>query len=402
MKKLVLLFVIGTAFFANSQTVTENKVTMNYIQLPTNVIAKQYTFYSVVLAKSFETANEDSLLIYQSELESASTIYDSELTTWKSVVKSLDRTYLSQMAIWEKQLNAGTVTPEPKKPIYPAQPTMRTTDMPQLHNDIQLYEVENAVKLEGFTKGAGGAVITLDILPISSIEITEKKSGSGTKTKYNYVCNYVLPIGVKIEAPGQGAVLQTIILNESRIYKMKSFDSKYEHQLWLFDNKEQFWNDLEKYARTNALKEANIIINDASGFPVKSRIAEVYTIKKYKEHSYADLTNAYTIASQGYAKIANSRDANAAKPKLLEAIASWKKILEESNPADKKSRINSKVTALLQCNIAEAYIWLSEFDEAEKYLNLIKAGSEGKFKRRAKKLQIALTDRRLRWNSYFN
>tara|TARA_B100000809_G_C15007138_1_gene483638 strand:+ start:436 stop:654 length:219 start_codon:yes stop_codon:yes gene_type:complete len=49
----------------------------------------------------------------------------------------------------------------------------------------------------------------------------------------------------------------------------------------------------------------------------------------------------------------------------MSGIAIWETALEESNPGDNKSRINKKITALLYVNLAEAYMWMDDFDIAE-------------------------------------
>ena len=401
MKKNLLLIFMGAVLSVTAQNVTENKVSMNFIQLPTNVIAKQYTFYDLEIVRAYETANDDSLAVYQAKLESASAVYEAQLAAWKDNVASMKRDYLTQMANWQKANNAGTPSSPPNQPVYPAQPVMEIVAMPQLHNDITDPEIGQIVNLAGFNKGAGGAMITVTINPISNLRIIEAKKGTGSQTKYNYTCKYNLPLGLKVTVPGQGVILQTIVNNGQSSYKMKSFSSSYEHELWMLDNQLQFWTDLEKQARAKALASLNQELNNKCGFPVKSRVAEVYTVKKFKEHNYADLITAYTIASQGYKKMAESRNRNEARGKLLEAIAAWKKILDQSTPADKKSRINDKVTALLQCNIAEAYIWLNDYDQAEVYINHAKSSGVNKFKKKANQLDALLKERRLRWNAYF-
>lgn len=402
MKRIVSLFVMGITLSLYGQNVTENKVSFKYIQLPTNVIDKKFTTYNMVVTRPYELANEDSLAKYQAELESASIQYEAELIAWQQNVDNLKRTWLTQMADWEKKTNAGAAQSSPPvEPAYLPQPAMRQVEMPRLHSDITDIEVDNKINIAGYTKGNGGATLTIDLMPMANIKITEAKKGGGSTTKYEYTCNYTMPVGVKVEAPGQAAVLQTIVSNTSGAYKLKSFASRYEYQLWMLDNKEQFWIDLEKYARNKALTQVNTVLNDKCGFPVKTRGTEVYTVKKFKEHNYNDITTAYTVATQGYKRIAETKDRKAGAAKLNEAIGMWKKTLEESNTADKKSRVNDKVTALLYCNIAEAYIWLSDFDQAEIYINLAKNGGVMKFKNRANALQSLIKERRLRWNSYF-
>lgn len=401
MKKSLLILGTAIAAVGFSQNVTENKVTFNYIQLPTNPIDNQHSTFNVVVTRSYEQANEDSLNTYQVNLDAATTQYDGEMLAWKERKKSITRAYLTQLTAWEKSSNAGTISPKPAQAPFPQQPVMRDILLPSLHTDLNDEQVKNSMSLAGYDRGEGGATITVNVNPVSNVQIIEKKSGTGTSTKYTYSANYKLPLDITVETPSQGVILQTIILNSIQSYGMKSYTSKYEHQLWMLDNRAQLWIDLEKYARSRAFTEMSKLVNNKCGFPVKSITSEVYTIKKHKGHSYNDLTNAYTTASQGYQGVGQSRDRKNAKSKLAEAIKIWKQVLTESNVGDNKARVNDKVTAMLYCNIALAYIWMSEFDQAEQFINQAKNARVMKFKNIANRLQPLLTERRLRWNSNF-
>jgi hypothetical protein len=87
------------------------------------------------------------------------------------------------------------------------------------------------------------------------------------------------------------------------------------------------------------------------------------------------------------------------KSKLDEAIQIWMAALEESTPSIKKSRINDKVTALLYVNIAEAYLWMNEFDEADTYIQKAKAGGVGKYKREAQNMEAFMKIKKLRYQA---
>ncbi|MEZ4922283.1 MAG: hypothetical protein R2780_03855 [Crocinitomicaceae bacterium] len=401
MKRSVLTLFVGIGLFSFGQNVTENKVSFNFIQLPTNPIAKEYSTFTVLVERKYEQANQDSLNAYQLKLDAATNQYQAELAAWKQQKIAIQRDYLQKMAAWQKSSNAGTLTPQPVVPVYPVQPVMADVEYPKMHSDITDGEVQNAVSLAGYSRADGGAYITVGILPLSDLAVNMKTSGEGASLKYNYSANYKLPLELKVETPSQGVILQTIILNNVSSYNMNSYASQYEFDLWWLDNKDQFWLDLEKYARSNAFKVLNETVNDKCGFPVKSSTIEVFTIKKHKKHTYDDLTNAYTIASQGYQMIAQSKDRSKAKGKLNEAITIWKKALTESNVNDNDARINDKGTAMLQCNIAMAYIWLSEFDNAEMFINQALNSTVGKFKRVAEDYRGYLNERKIRWNTNF-
>lgn len=402
MKKALLLFVVGIGTLSFGQNVTENKVSFNYIQLPTNPISTDYNTFDVIVEKKYEQANEDSLAAYQIRLDMAQQKYDAELNAWREKNKVVWRDYYTKMAAWQKQVNAGnTAAPKPTDPILTPRPVMDEVREPNMHSDIEDGAVKNAISLAGYDRGEGGATITIGILPVSNVNVTMKKSGSGTSTKYTYTANYRLPFEVKVEDPASGVVLQTILMNSNRTSTIGTYASQYEYDLWLIDNREQFWPDLEKKARNSGLQQVNNHINDKCGFPVKSNLSEVYTVKKFKEHQYSDLTNAYTVASQGYQMVGQSRDRKGCHSKLIEAIKIWETALKESNPGDKKSRVNDKVTALLYVNIGEAYMWMSNFDQAEIYFNQAIGMNVRKFKKRAESLKSYMNERKMRWNTNY-
>lgn len=401
MKRGLLLLFGGLSIAASAQNVTDNKVSFNYIQLPTNPIDSKYTQFELVVVKDFEKSNQDSLTAYQIKLDNANVQYESAMNVWKEQKKNLDRNYLTQLATWEKTTNAGTVTTMPVAPTYPPQPVKQDFPQPNLHEDLPTDQVNNMVTMDGFSKGSGGAIITLTFKGIGNIKIVETKSGSGTTTKYSYKVDYVMPVEIKVETPAQGVVLNTIILTDVRSYPLKDYASKYEYQLWYLDNQTLLWSELQKHARSKAMAEITTYLNNSCGFSTRTWNTEIYSIKSYKDYNYDDLTQAYTTAKQGYDLIYQTRDRKNGSAKLTEAINIWKKALTESNVNDNKARINDKVTALIYYNIAEAYLWMSNFDESEQYINKAINAGEMKYKTEAKRLQGVLADQKLRWNANY-
>ncbi|UKN00487.1 hypothetical protein K6119_12170 [Paracrocinitomix mangrovi] len=402
MKKMILLMVAGISTLAMGQNVTENKVSFNFIQLPSNPISTDYKTFNVLVERKYEQANNDSLVAYQAKVEQATLEYEALLIAWKEQVKNAKKNYLTQMVTWQKAVNGGNTTVvQPKEPIYPSAPIMREIPQPLLHADVLDDQVSNSVSLAGFDRGEGGATITVGILPISNYEIKMSQKGEGAAIKYTYTANYKLPLELKVEDPSSGVVLQTIILNSIRSYTIGTYASQYEYDLYALDNESKIWTDVENSARSTSYSQINTFINDKCGYPVKTRTCEIYTVKKHKDHQYNDLVNAFTVASQGYQMVGQSRDRAAAKGKINEAITIWKTMLKESNMGDNKARVNDKVTALLYTNLAEAYIWLSEFDTAEMYINQAIGAGVFKFKKAAEDLRGLLNERKLRWNTNF-
>jgi hypothetical protein len=247
----------------------------------------------------------------------------------------------------------------------------------------------------------GGSVVTVNILPIREVRIIKSKSGSGSSTKYKYRCEYVLPIELTLQSPTQGNLIETVILNEKKSYQMKDYKSEFEHELYMLDNEDRFFSDLELYARRNALNATNTYLNDQAGFVKKTRSTEIYSVKRFKNYEYSDVTNAYSKTVSALQLIANDRDRSGARAQLEQALAAWEQIMEESNTFDNKARINDKISAMIQCNIAEIYVWMARFNEANAMINQVKNAGVLKGKTHAKRVDSYYLSLQKRWDLNF-
>jgi tetratricopeptide (TPR) repeat protein len=401
MKKALLLLLSIGSLTLSAQNISDNKVNFKYIQLPSHPVDPAFSTYQVILNRSYELANEDSLNVFALHQDAANIDYWAQLASWREQKKVIDRHYLNELAAWEKASYTGGATTKPQRQPYPPQPVMEEVEEPLLHDDLADAYVGSKVNVHGFTVGAGGVVITIDMGPIREMKITKKRSGSGASTKYEYQCTYKLVSTLKVDCPSRGTVYNTMLGNSTKTHKMKSYSSQYEFDLWWLDNKQTFWTELQTKARNSMLGEINTTLNNTIGFPEKTRSTEVYSVKKFKDHSYTDLTEAYTIAKQGYVQIKDDRNRSGAADKLQDAISAWEAVLSESNPSDKNSRINQKVTAMIYYNLAEAYLWTSDFDKAEQYIDKAINGGSMKFKNAAKGLQAFLKERKKRWQANY-
>ena len=174
-----------------------------------------------------------------------------------------------------------------------------------------------------------------------------------------------MPIDVKIEAPIQGVVYQKSFYSNESSELISTEKSQYDFQLWWMDNKEQFWTNFQRKKLATLLTDLNKHMNSTYGFPTKSSESEIYVIKKYKDFNYSEFVDAMTFAKIGYQKLSNGIEKDAAKEDLQKAIDIWNNQLSQSNTGDNKSRINKKATALLYANLAEAYMWIDDFNNAD-------------------------------------
>jgi len=408
MKRLLLItFFLCGLTIGFGQNINDNKVSFGYIQLPLILIDDAYDNYEVRVSHAYKAANEDSLILFQARQDAAMQLFERNRVRYQQSRDSLQRIYLKQLSTWEKQVNAGAVTgngqplPKPNPPLFPEPPMYPNVKQPRLHTDYADATVQNSVKVDGFKQGSGEVILYVDILPMRNIRIIEKKKGTGASTKYQYTCEYVLPIDIKIETPTQGILVQKVVLNGKRTYKMKEQKSRYDHQLYMLDQGDQFFLDLERYARQQAMKEANDFVNDQVGYVTRKRNTEIYSVKKFKNYDYSDVTNAYSATVQALSLVKNDRDCSGAQDKLEEAMALWNEIMLESNTYDNKARINDKITAMIQCNIAEVQLWQTKFNEANTLLNLVINAGVMKAKLHAKKMKPFYEKREKRWNVNF-
>lgn len=386
MKKLLLfasIFFIGASF---AQNVDDQKIGFNYIQLPSNPVKGPKVYNIVLNHDKYMASNEDSLAVFESKINLA----ESQLVTWIDQKRKIDQAYLLEMDKYQKALNAGTPIAQPVKPPYPEMPTLKEElEEPILTTEITAAIVDAAVRLEGFTQGEGGATITISFEGFKNSSIEKKMTGSGATTQYEYYAKYEMPATMKVEVPGQGIIIDENINVGVKSKLIGKYDSEYKFQYWRLDNINTFWKTTQEQELSSLLGAINNMVNDKCGYPVKQYATEIYTIKKYKSHSYSDLIDAYTKVKAGYDVIYKDMSKKDAKDKIMKAVAIWEKALQESNVNDSKARINDKVTALIYVNLAEAYIWMDDWSTADNYIQKAKIinTAAGKYKREAEDLE---------------
>ncbi|MGB0914440.1 MAG: hypothetical protein ACPGVI_00135 [Crocinitomicaceae bacterium] len=408
MKKTLLLalglFSIATI---NAQIINDNKVSFSYTQLPLIKIDEAFNTYEVRVQHGYQQANQDSLQFFQMRQQAALENYERAIIQYEAQRKNIERIHLENLANWQKKVNSGVKNPDgsalerPNDPLYPVRPQHPIIKAPRLHSEYLDENVNQAINLSGFEKGMGGSLITINVLPIRDIKIVKSKSGSGSSTKYKYSANYILPIEVLVQSPSQGTLLERQILTARQSYKMKEFKSEFEHDLYMLDNEDRFYTELELSARQKALREANTYINNQMGYVKRTRTTEIYSVKRFKNYEYSDATEALTMTTQALQLVSENRDRTGAKVKLEAALQAWETIMEESNTYDNKARVNDKISAMIQCNIAEIYIWLSRFNEANAMLNQVKNAGVMKGKNHAKRVDSYYTSLEKRWNANY-
>ncbi|MBL1281255.1 MAG: hypothetical protein COA33_013335 [Fluviicola sp.] len=401
---LAILFLSLSAF---SQNINDNKVTFQYTQLPLLKVDKQFQTYEMRVEHAYLESNKDSTSLFEARKAAAKQNYEVAYARYKQKRDALLTNHYNNMALWEKNNNAGKVDaagnpiPRPVQPAIPAPPSYLDVQQPRLSSPLAESNVSSKISIDGFSQGLGGSILTVSIQAIRNIKITYKKQGSGASTKYKYQCEYELPILVKFETPTEGVVLQEVILQEKQYYKMTDRKSHYEHLAYMQQNELTFYNNLEVYARNNAMKKANDYLNNQLGYISKTRRTEIYSVKKFKSYDYSDVTNAYTATVSALQLVGKDLNHASAKSKMENALAQWNEILIEKNNYDKKARINDKISAVIWCNVAEIQFWLNLFDESQGTVNLAENSGVMKAKNHAKSERNFYTTQKARWDVHF-
>jgi hypothetical protein len=215
------------------------------------------------------------------------------------------------------------------------------------------------------------------------------------------VYQYTLPVGLTVTSSDGTVLYKEILFDQERNDVINKFGSRYEYLSWKIDNEATFFQQMESKARTFAFSEVDRILNDQFGFVKINRETEVYSIMKYKSYEYSDVTEAYTLTTQALSLVAKDRNRSSAIPKIDQAIAKWKAILEESNLYDEKARVNDKITAMIHCNLSELYIWKGDFASADLELNLALNSGVFKFKNESERRREFFAFQKSRWETQY-
>ena len=257
--------------------------------------------------------------------------------------------------------------------------------------DADLHVVVN---LDGFTQG--------DIVPQQVQGTTAKIGGisTGDGIKHGYEVSYKSPMSVKVTAK-DGTVLLDEQIEATNTYqkaKTEAFTTENGLAKYWDANQMSFMRKLDDEIMKANMKLVAEVLDSRFGQRTITRNTSVVVVTD-KKINYDEFPQAYEKALMGYKMLAQpTRTADAIK-QMEEAVALWNKALAESNPKDKKARIDAKVTAAALLNAAEANLWLNNFDEAERLLAKLKLLDIYRYNEAAKELSTVLQDQRVRFQA---
>jgi len=168
-------------------------------------------------------------------------------------------------------------------------------------------------------------------------------------------------MSVKVTLP-DGKELFSLTPQELNTYKIyKSPESTTPAAL----NPQMLIKTNEEKTFQNNLILINDLVNDRIGYKRTLRKVELYYVKS-KDDTYTDLLVAFNDASAGLKLLID--DPRGATPKLTSALQAWNKALLESDPKNKKARIDKDVTIAICFNMLECYFALGDSGNAQKII----------------------------------
>lgn len=363
------------AFITNvcyGQKLKTEQITYNYNRLPALPV-KGVTNYQVVFNPVYELKNQQLQKDYQQQEQAAEDQFRKDEAAYAGLVKAANDRYDRQMTEYNKK-SLGTKVAESTmlnsgKPVREiiAKPYLRNVEKPDLQSSYDYKMLADTyVHLDGYQNDPANALKIVVFLygydhtqprNIDEEQTNVSLGGGNASTQkaiyYHTEFSYRYPVAIKVYTPDGKETLSLTPpeLNSYKIYKGDLTDrpTKINTDLLLKTTQENI-------LQAN-LRFINNLLNDKYGYSSIKKVATLYYIKNGDE-SYTDLTTAFNEASSGLLML--QQDSATAKAKLQKSCGLWNTALNESDPGNKKARINKDITTGILFNLLETYFALGD------------------------------------------
>ena len=399
MKYFSLITLLVLASYIHSQSIKDNKVSINYIQLPKKKVDQSISTFFTIYKDSYNNHNNRQLSIYQFKVDSAEADQQAKITAWQELYNFKKEAYLASLSTWKQNAVKEIVTTKPVEPIWPKYPEPYFLFPPTLtkpYNEL----MSKTVNIAGYSNGNSGIEIEIDNLGLEILSVKGKYAAQNKS--YIVTAKYKMPVIIKTSFNGN-ILVQKQYHNNIGNHIIFNGKTEYDYEIWKINIKKEnkdIWLSLQRNLWNSAVDNIKSVLNSEIGYPNKKENTEIYVVKKFQEFSYDKLLEALTFAQTGYAAMALDRNKATAKKSLKMAIDIWEKELEETDLQNKKSRINAKISGLISANLADAYFWMENFEKTNYHIN--KALSQGniKAKNHCKKLKKDIPNFQARYNAF--
>jgi hypothetical protein len=413
MKKIVLF--LSFCFFSMlifAQNVVDRKVNFEYIRLPIQPLSKSIKNYQANVVLEYESEIMARKNAFAQSVMDAEKRYQQEVASYDKSVKDAGVRYAQEMAAYRINKNLHPELPEPILVLPPKPEKYVPVDNYYYPKSLNQENLANTyLSLNGYTKASDFSVIATAMLKgfqytepeLKFSEVSKTKDGVTTKEKeYYYELTYRHPMGLKVDAPGQGVIFNEYFENLNRYSSFRTQKYKTENELILAFNKVNTLSGLEDKVIAENLRYINEVLNDRFGFTKLGAQEEIFLVQG-KKYDYNDFQQAFEATSLGLGQLAADPNRTVAAQNLNSAISIWENALKESQPKNKKARINGNVTTAALFNAALVSIYAYEFGKAEIYLNKIFASDASKKEqRRVERIKGFMKSQQSRYEAYKN
>ena len=207
-----------------------------------------------------------------------------------------------------------------------------------------------------------------EMVKVSTSSAFDVAAPDGSQPNYTYEITQKLPVKLVISTKGGEKIYEEYIDN-SDVFKPGRMDRKFLDRASL----QTYWSgasaailsEMEKNLLESHLYKIKQLLASKYGYSKRKVNIEIHSFKTKKE-DYSDLDMAQQAAMKGYQHITLGHTPEQAEFELQKAVDIWEGALAEYSQGSE--RVNEKVAEALLYNCAIASIWLTHFDEAEKYM----------------------------------
>jgi hypothetical protein len=379
MKKIVLLsLAVALSVYISAQNVDKEKVSFNYLRNPLEKLDSSLKTYKIEVEVSWSEKEKQKESDYQAELAKADEEYNAALENYNS------KSFGSKLA--EKALLGDT------------KPVKRLVEKPSFIPQPDIPSIVSSISLDGYGQGNDDAVLIKvvyhDIYVGDPIDKETVKDEVGYRVRSAIIKQ---PVEYSLITPDGKVVYNEVIKSsgEDFIIKSKEIKTGDEWNKYIRDEWDGYLrSQLMGYYKRVSL-DINNSLNNKFGYSKVERTTTLF-MGSGKNYAYDTHLLALRKAQRAYEVLFTDRDEAVAK--LKEAVEIWEKELEESNPADKKSRINGELSQALIINIAEAETLIGDYESAIDHCDKIDlmADAKRKYTREVEDLREFIKDEKQR------
>jgi len=299
-------------------------------------------------------------------------------------VKAADEKYEKEMAAYNeksigKKILEKQLLNEDTKPVkeYVPQPYKRTVPKPDVKTTYDYPSMASTyLKLDGYTKSSGGLTYHVTMQgfehsqPAVKTEIKKESKvvnnvATTTDVTYYYVeFTYRNQMSVRVAnnmnqeifyvAPPELAEFKTYKSTSTKTSPSSDYSSIYR--------------TVEEKVLAENLTFINHLVNDRIGFEITERETSLDYVSSKKD-DFQDVMDAYNSQLLGLKSLVSNE--TAALEKLSKAVSLWNEILKESDPTNKKARINNEITISIYFNLLECYFAMKNYKDVEQVMTAL-------------------------------